>query len=80
MSDPNTYYKRDPRFTLSSGLLLLIFVGAVAFVLIVAYKMAPWDGDDETASDATAAQTEAPAATSPAAAEEVVDTAPEGAQ
>lgn len=59
MSDGN-YYQRDPRFTFSSALLLIIFVGAVAFVMIVAYVMAPWDGDDDPTTEATVAETQTP--------------------
>lgn len=82
MSDGDSYYKRDPRFTLSSALLLIIFVGAVLFVLYVGYRMAPWDGDDDGAADATVAETAAPTIAPDDAAngEEIVETAPEGAE
>jgi len=45
MTDDNQYYRRDPRFTFESALLLVIFIGAALFVAALAYKMAPWEGD-----------------------------------
>lgn len=74
MSDDNYYYKRDPRFTLGSAILLVIFVGSVVFVAIMAFTIAPWDSgdpgnppvaenleDEETEGEPTPEPTEAPA-------------------
>ena len=67
MTENNGYYKRDPRLTVGSALLLTIFVGAVLFVAYMAYTIAPWESDDPVANDTTAAAgTQEPGATSDA--------------
>lgn len=59
MSGDYGYYRRDPRFTVGSGLLLAIFVGAVLFVAYMAYTMAPWESDpDDPATEPAVAETD----------------------
>lgn len=58
MTDDNySYYRKHPRITFESALLLAIFVGAAMFMAALAYTIAPWEGDDAGTTEATVAET-----------------------
>jgi hypothetical protein len=59
MTDDNQYYRRDPRITFESVVLLVIFMGAALFIAAVVYAIAPWEGDDESANPVVAEKQEA---------------------
>lgn len=58
MTDDNYYYRKHPRITFESALLLAIFVGAAMFMAALAYTIAPWESDDAGTTDATVAETQ----------------------
>lgn len=55
MTDDNYYYRKHPRITFESALLLAIFVGAALFMAALAYTIAPWESDGSPTTDATVA-------------------------
>lgn len=79
MTEDNQYYRRDPRITFESALLLVIFVGAALFIATLAYTMAPWEGDDSAAGDAAVAETQDTGDTAAADGDEIAGGAEEPA-
>jgi hypothetical protein len=64
---PYDWREEPRRFSISSLLLLLVFVGAVGFVVYLGVQMKPWESDEPeggslAAETPAAAPTEVPAA------------------
>jgi hypothetical protein len=57
---PYDWRDKPQRFSISSFLLLVVFVGAVAITVYAAFQMKPWES--ETSAPEVASATEAPAA------------------
>jgi len=60
MGQPYDWREEPSRFSVSSLVLLLIFVGAVALTVYVAFQMKPWATDEAAPPEvATEAETDA---------------------
>lgn len=73
MANDNTYYRKDPRITFESALLLVIFVGAAMLMAALAYTIAPWESNEAGTTDATVAETQDSGDKAAAEGEELAD-------
>lgn len=80
MADENQNYQRDPRITFESVLLLVIFISAALFVAALAYKMAPWEGDNGDPAAPTVAGNQDTGEAAAAGEDELTEGAEETAQ